>query len=47
MRPVTIQSVVVDKTGADISVIYLSRQAGITTVAGMSAADAVVRLPKA
>ena len=45
--PVTIQSVVVDKTGADISVIYLSRQAGITTVAGMSAADAVVRLPKA
>lgn len=45
--PVTIQSVVIDKTGADISVIYLSRQAGITTVAGMSAADAVVRLPKA
>lgn len=45
--PVTIQSVVVDKTDTDISVIYLSRQAGVTTVAGMSTADAVVRLPKA
>ena len=45
--PVTIQSVVIDKTDADICVIYLSRQPGITTVAGMSAADAVVRLPKA
>lgn len=44
--PVTIQSVVIDKTDADICVIYLSRQPGITTVAGMSAADAVVRLSK-
>ena len=44
--PVTIQSVVVDKTDVDICVIYISRQAGITTVAGMSAADAVVRVPK-
>lgn len=44
--PVAIQSVVVDKTDADICVIYLSRKAGVTTVAGMSAADAVVRLPK-
>lgn len=44
--PVTIQSVVVDKTDADICAIYISRQAGITTVAGMSAADAVVRVPK-
>ena len=31
--PVTIQSVVVDKTDADICAIYISRQAGITTVA--------------
>ena len=44
--PVTIQSVVIDKTDADICVIYLSRQPGITTVVGMSAADAVVRLSK-
>ena len=44
--PVTIQSVVIDKTDADICVIYLSRQPGITTVAGMSAAHAVVRLSK-
>ena len=36
----------VDKTDADICAIYISRQAGITTVAGMSAADAVVRVPK-
>lgn len=36
----------IDKTDADICVIYLSRQPGITTVAGMSAADAVVRLSK-
>lgn len=44
--PVTIQSVVVDKTDADICVVYISRQAGVTTVAGMSAADVVVRVPK-
>lgn len=44
--PVTIQSVVVDKKSeTGICVVYLSKQVGITTVADMSAADVVLRLP--